>query len=43
VEASVEGLRCDVDDEMSLRAALGIGVGRATAALLAGEHAHGPG
>jgi 2-phospho-L-lactate/phosphoenolpyruvate guanylyltransferase len=43
VEGSVEGLRCDVDDEMSLRAALGIGVGRATAALLAGEHARGPG
>ncbi len=47
VDGSVEGLRCDVDDDASLRAALGIGVGRATAALLASEHAHeteqGPG
>jgi 2-phospho-L-lactate guanylyltransferase len=43
VDTSVEGLRCDVDDDVSLRAAVDIGVGRATAALLAREHAHGPG
>jgi 2-phospho-L-lactate/phosphoenolpyruvate guanylyltransferase len=39
----IDGLRCDVDDDAGLQAALGIGVGRATAALLAAEHAQGPG
>lgn len=38
VDDSFEGLRCDVDDDASLRAALGIGVGPATSALLATEH-----
>jgi 2-phospho-L-lactate guanylyltransferase len=43
VDDTIEGLRCDVDDDVSLRAALGIGVGRTTAALLAREDAQGPG
>jgi 2-phospho-L-lactate guanylyltransferase len=37
------GLRCDVDDALGLRAAVEIGVGTATAALLSGAHAQGPG
>ncbi|HTC71189.1 MAG TPA: 2-phospho-L-lactate guanylyltransferase [Acidothermaceae bacterium] len=37
------GLRCDVDDAAGLRAAVEIGVGAATAALLAAAHAQGPG
>ena len=43
IEESIEGLRCDVDDNLGLRAALAIGVGRATAALLAPVDARGPG
>ena len=43
VDDSIEGLRCDVDDDVSLRAALRIGVGCATAALLATENEQGPG
>jgi 2-phospho-L-lactate guanylyltransferase len=39
----IAGLRCDVDDDAGLQAALGIGVGRATATLLAAEHTQGPG
>src|SRR5450432_1132187 len=39
----IDGLRCDVDDDAGLRAALRIGVGRATVALLAAGHAQGPG
>jgi 2-phospho-L-lactate/phosphoenolpyruvate guanylyltransferase len=43
VQERLDSLRRDVDDDRSLRAALELGVGTATAALLGAQHAQGPG
>lgn len=36
IDGELEGLRCDVDDEAGLQAAVGLGVGTRTAAAIAG-------